>query len=205
MSCLPEQTYFLYVDGECSPEEARRVDAHLAACARCRALVDGLRAENVFLTEALLEVDEAVLPAARGFRLLDLAWTTVVVLIVAGSAQVAYNWFTDVETPAGTSWLNPFNLGVQVQLFFTSLFYLLGEGASMLASLTTTVSALLLAVGFIAGATLLWRRRQTPRFMLVTFSLLVALGLAQPASAVEHRSQKKGTITIRADEVVDDT
>ena len=205
MSCLPEQTYFIYVDGECSSEEARRVDAHLGACARCRALVDGLRAENVLLTEALLEVDEAVLPAARGFRLLDLAWTTAVVLIVAGSAQVAYSWFTDVETPAGTSWLNPFNLGVQVQLFFTSLFYLLGEGASMLASLTTTVSALLLAVGFIAGATLLWRRRQTPRFMLVTFSLLVALGLAQPASAVEHRSQKKGTITIRADEVVDDT
>lgn len=75
----------------------------------------------------------------------------------------------------------------------------------MLASLTTTVSALLLAVGFVAGATLLWRRRQTPRFMLVTFSLLVALGLAQPAAAVEHRAQKKGTITIRADEVVDDT
>ncbi len=205
MSCLPEQTYFIYVDGECSSEEARRVDAHLAACARCRALVDGLRAENVFLTEALLEVDEAVLPAARGFRLLDLAWTTAVVLIVAGSAQVAYSWFTDVETPAGTSWLNPFNLGVQVQLFFTSLFYLLGEGASMLASLTTTVSALLLAVGFIAGATLLWRRRQTPRFMLVTFSLLVALGLAQPADAVEHRMQKKGSIVVRADEVVDDT
>ena len=205
MSCLPEQTYFIYVDGECSSEEARRVEVHLAACARCRALVDGLRAENVFLTEALLEVDEAVLPAARGFRLLDLAWTTAVVLVVAGSAQVAYSWFTDVETPAGTSWLNPFNLGVQVQLFFTSLFYLLGEGASMLASLTTTVSALLLAVGFIAGATLLWRRRQTPRFMLVTFSLLLVLGLAQPAGAVEHRVQKKGSITIRADEVVDDT
>ncbi|MCI0403236.1 MAG: zf-HC2 domain-containing protein, partial [Acidobacteria bacterium] len=205
MSCLPELTYFIYADGELSPEEARRVEAHLLTCARCRALVEGLRAENAFLTEALLEVDEAVLPTARGFRLLDLAWTTAVVLIVAGSAQVAYSWFTDVETPAGTSWLNPFNLGVQVQLFFTSLFYLLREGASMLASLTTTVSALLLAVGFIAGATLLWRRRQTPRFMLVTFSLLAALGLAQPAGAVEHRSQKKGDIIIRADEVIDDT
>lgn len=205
MSCLPEQTYFIYVDGECSPEEARSVEAHLAACARCRALVDGLRAENVFLTEALLEVDEAVLPATRGFRLLDLAWTTVVVLIVAGSAQVAYNWFTGVETPAGTSWLNPFNLGVQVQLFFTSLFYLLREGASIVSSLTTTVSALLLAVGFIAGATVLWRRRHTPRFMLVTFSLLLVLGLAQPAGAVELRSQKKGSIVIRESEVIDDT
>ncbi len=205
MSCLPELTYFIYVDGECSLEEARRVEAHLTACPRCRALVDGLRAENVFLTEALLEVDEAALPAPRGFRLLDLAWTTAVVLVVAGSAQVAYDWVTGVETPAGTSWLNPFNLGVQVQLFFASLFYLLSEGASMLASLTTTVSALLLAVGFIAGAALLWRRRQTPRFMLVTFSLLVALGLAQPAAAVEHRAQKKGSIVIRADEVVDDT
>ncbi len=205
MSCLPELTYFIYADGELSAEEARRVEAHLLACARCRALVEGLRAENAFLTEALLEVDEAVVPAARGFRLLDLAWTTAVVLIVAGSAQVAYSWFTDVETPADTSWLNPFNLGVQVQLFFTSLFYLLREGASMLASLTTTVSALLLAVGFIAGATLLWRRRQSPRFMLVTFSLLAALGLAQPAGAVEHRLQKKGDIIIRADEVIDDT
>jgi len=205
MSCLPEPTYFIYVDGECSPDEARRVEAHLAACPRCRALVEGLRAENVFLTEALLEVDEAVLPAARGFRLLDLAWTTAVVLVAAGSAQVAYNWFTEVETPAGTGWLNPFNLGVQVQLFFTSLFYLLSEGASMLASLTTTVSALLLAVGFIAGAALLWRRRQTPRFMLVTLSLLVALGLAQPAGAVEHRAVKKGTVTIAAGETLDDT
>jgi hypothetical protein len=63
----------------------------------------------------------------------------------------------------------------------------------------------LLAVGFIGGAALLWRRRQTPRFMLVSLSLLVALGLAQPAGAVETRAQKKGSIVIRESEVIDDT
>ena len=38
------------IDGELAGEEARRVDAHLASCAECRALADGLTAVDRFLT-----------------------------------------------------------------------------------------------------------------------------------------------------------
>jgi hypothetical protein len=137
---------------------------------------------------------------------LDLAWTTAVILGVAGSAQAAYNWMSDVETPAGTGWLNPFNLGLQLTLFFKSVFYFLDEGVTMLTSLSLTIGTLVLAFGAIAGAVVLVRRRQMPHTLLVTLSALFALLLAAaPASAIDHRSSKKGTVVIKADETLDDT
>ncbi|HXE74223.1 MAG TPA: zf-HC2 domain-containing protein [Candidatus Xenobia bacterium] len=209
MNCFPEPTYAVFVDGELPPDEARRIEAHLLACGECRALVEALRAESRLLADLLQEVEpevppELVAPPARP-RWMDFAWTTAVILGVAASAQAAYSWFSEVETVPGIGWLNPFSLGLQVQLFFASLFYLLREGASMLASLTATISALLVAIAFIAGVVLLRRWRQTPRFLLVTFSLLLVLGLAQPAAGVEHRAQKKGDIVIGENEVIDDT
>jgi len=209
MSCFPELTYAVFVDGELSPEEARRVEAHLLACAECRLQVEALRAEGRLLAEVLQEAEpEVVAPLAQpqGVRWLDLAWTTAVILAVAGSAQGAYNWLSGVETPAGTGWLNPFNLSLQLNLFFTSVFYFLDEGVTMLTSLSLTAGTLVLALGAIAGAVVLVRRRQMPHTLLMVLSALFALLLAAaPASAIDHRANKKGSVVIKADETLDDT
>ena len=209
MNCFPELTYAVFVDGELPPEEARRIEAHLLACGECRAQVEALRAESRLLADVLQEVEREDAPALVAqpprVRWMDLAWTTAVILGVAGSAQAAYNWFS-VGAPAGTDWLNPFNLGLQLNVFFRSLFYFLDEGVTMLTSLSMTVGTLVLALGAIAGAVTLVRRRQTPRLLLMTLSALFVLLLAAaPAAALDHRSAKKGTITIKADETLDDT
>ncbi len=210
MNCFPELTYSVFVDGELSPEEARRIEAHLLACPGCRAQVEALRAEGRLLAGVLQEAEPETIavPVAQPQRVhwLDLAWTTAVILGVAGSAQAAYNWMSDVETPAGTGWLNPFNLGLQLTLFFKSVFYFLDEGVTMLTSLSLTIATLVLAFGVIAGAVALARRRQMPHTLLMTLSALFALLLAAaPASAIDHRSSKKGSVVIKADETLDDT
>ncbi len=210
MNCFPELTYAVFVDGELSPEEARRIEAHLLACPGCRAQVEALRAESRLLFEMLQEAEpEAMaLPVAQPPRVrwMDLAWTTAVILGVAGSAQAAYNWLSGVETPAGTGWLNPFNLGLQLNLFFKSAFYFLDEGVTMLTSMSLTIATLVLACGAIAGAVVLVRRRQMPHMLLMTLTAIFALLLAAaPASAVEQRSVKKGDVVVRAEETIDDT
>ncbi len=67
-SCLDENTLFEFSQGQATPEERERVEAHLAGCARCFALVaDVLRAQE---TQGLdpLEAD-AVVPLQAGSRL----------------------------------------------------------------------------------------------------------------------------------------
>ena len=61
MSCFPELTYAVYADGELPAEEAAQVEAHLAACSRCRRLTDSLQAESRALQQAL-QGDEAAEP-----------------------------------------------------------------------------------------------------------------------------------------------
>lgn len=211
MSCFSELTYAIYADGELPLEELRQVEAHLAVCPRCRELAEALRRENRFLTEMLQEAEAlptvaAAVPApapATGFRVLDLVWTTAVVLVAAAGANVVMNWFTRVETVPGLGWLNPLSFGVQVKLFFDSLFYFINQGAAMLASLTTTIVAFALVLAVLGAGWLLWRRRQTPAALVA--SLLLIFLVALPASALEPRKFKRGAVAVQAGETVDDT
>jgi len=102
MSCHPEATYAVYVDGELEDDERRRVDAHLVSCLRCRSLVVLLREEAELVAEALrapLAPEHAAPETAphrtRGFGAapafaaalaltLGLAWLTPVMRIAAG-------------------------------------------------------------------------------------------------------------------------
>lgn len=80
-----------YVDGRLGPEERGRVEEHLAACARCRADLDSLRA-TVALLHGLPEVAPVrhftvaparPLPGRRALPMLRYATAAVVVLLVA--------------------------------------------------------------------------------------------------------------------------
>lgn len=199
MNCFPELTYSSYADGELAAEEARQVEAHLAACPRCRALVEGLRAETALLAAALEERDEA--PVAAPARPLDIVWTALAVLAAAAGLQVTANWVEGSAVPAGFDWLNPLNLSGQLNLLFTSLFYVIREGATMIASSITTVSFLALFLLIVGAGVYLWRRRPAALAVLVT--LLLTLLLASPAAALEHR--KAETVTVPQGETLDDT
>jgi cytoskeletal protein CcmA (bactofilin family) len=202
--CFPEFTYNLYVDGEATAAEARQVEAHLAVCPACRSLVENLRAENRLLTEILQEFEEAPAAAAAPVASMgprDVLWTGLTVLGTAAALQVALNWLSAAPLPAGVSWLNPFSVTVQWNLFFKSLFYFIQEGAAMALSSAVTVSTMVFTILLVLGGLYLVRRRPSTVAVLATISL--ALGLALPGAALELRSAKGTALVI--DDTLDDS
>ena len=201
MSCFPELTYCVYVDAELPPEELRAVEAHLASCAACREQVEALRAENRLLAAALEEAEAAPAPAVA--RPMDIVWTAVAVLAAAAGVQVAASWFSGMASVEGTGWLNPLNLGLQLNLLVRGAIYFFDEGVDMLIAAARTISFMTAALGLVGVAAWWLRRRQRLLAGLLLASL--ALVLAMPAAAVEHRREKRGPVIVKADEVVDDT
>ncbi|MFQ5777990.1 MAG: zf-HC2 domain-containing protein [Terriglobia bacterium] len=201
MSCLPELTYAVYLDGELPAQEALQVEGHLAACDRCRSLVQALRAENRLLVEVFQPAAEPAAVAARPLGPLDVLWTTVGVLAAAAVLQPALAWLAGLSVPLAADWLNPFSPSGQVGLLFSSVFYFLEEGADTVMSTVTTISALVLGLLVLAGGVLLLRRR--PSAVAVLATLALALLVAQPAAALERR--KGSSVTIASGETLDDT
>ncbi|MFQ5696093.1 MAG: zf-HC2 domain-containing protein, partial [Terriglobia bacterium] len=206
MSCFDELTYSQWVDGELPLEQARRVREHIASCVGCRALVEALRGESALLTDVLIEdaPEAQAVPApagARRARPLDLVWTAAVVLAAAAGLQGLVNSVSGFEAPAGTSWLNPFSLSVQLRVFFDSVFYFTEEGVGMLTSTLAAISGLVLVL-LLGAATLIYARRR-PRAVALLATLAFALLLALPSAAIERR--KARTVTVAADETLDDS
>lgn len=202
MDCFPELTYSVYADGELPQEEAQRVEAHLRDCARCRALAEGLEGENRILTVAIQEAD---LPgrgeAAPGARPIDIAWTAAAVLGAALGLQAVLGWVTEMKPPEGVSWLNPLSLAMQMNVFFSSVFYFLEEGTDLLLSNVVNIGlAMLVLLGLTAGWLIL-RRRPSAAAVLATF--LAVFVFAVPASALETR--RGSAVTVAEDETVDDS
>src|SRR5947209_15074237 len=102
MECYSEQICAIFVDGELPVDEARRLRDHLAACRRCRELVDALRAENRILSESLRELpEEMASPEASSRSHLSWAWIDLAVLaaLLAVGAIVSF-WFDELSIPA---------------------------------------------------------------------------------------------------------
>src|SRR5205085_8718108 len=126
----------VYADGELPAPESIEVEAHLADCDRCRALVDGLRLENRMIGEVLAEArdERATLPEwqpASPSRLLfgALAALAGVILglrsIFVGVASWGVSEFGIFEPlTAALDWLNPAGWSARLNLLFSSVFYL---------------------------------------------------------------------------------
>ena len=206
MSCFPELTYSVFVDGELPPHEARLVEAHLLSCPHCFAIVQALQVENQLLTQILAEANaEGALVAPpvveRPTRPIDILWTALAVLTAAIGLQVAWSLVSGFEAPTGANWLNPFSLTAQWKLLFNSLFYFIQEGAVMLFSNVVAISGMVTTLLGI-GAVAYWLRRR-PSTVSVLATIAVLATMASPAQAIETRQAKR--VTIAADEVVEDT
>lgn len=182
MSCPPELTYAVYVDGELPPAELRPVEAHLVSCLACRSLVLSLREEVQALGDALLDrsrsTPEAAEAPARG-----LAIGLGPALVATALGTVAIGWIAEEAWPAALPFVSPLALGGIYDMAF-DLFYLLRDEApaalevGLAVAAMATVSAVL-SLG-LAGAL---RRWSGPTLLALT--LLLSL-IATPRDGQAH-------------------
>jgi anti-sigma factor RsiW len=199
MKCFPELTYSVYVDGGLSAEEALHVDRHLARCARCRALVEAMRGEDLALRQLLQESGAEEASSENRFALADLGLAFLAAVVASAGLRAAFERAQSFLE--GADWLNPMSPAFYLNLFFSAGAYLFQGGVSMLTSMIQAIAVPLLVVSaLVLGAwVVLGRRRASSALLALTF----ALGPVSSARALEAR--KGPHASVAANETVDDS
>ena len=202
MSCIPEATCSIYVDGELPLDKVREVEAHLVGCRDCRALVVALRDEGTLLKNALLERAPRTFQRppqrapVRGFAI-----GFPVSLAAVGLVAAVVGWLLENLVPSSMTWLSPLNLiGVYEMAF--DLIFLIRDRAPGLVELLIAVAVIVSLSALLSFAlSVLARRFWGP----VTLGLLLAglLSVPAPGSALSLRDDDQ--IRIVPGETVEDT
>lgn len=187
--CPSELSYAVYVDDELTPDERRRVEAHLVGCRTCRELVVALREEAEGLGNALHGRDRAARPnapaPARG-----LALGLVPALAGATLAALALGWLLEEAWPAALPLFSPLALGGVYDMAF-DLFYMLRDQAPAALEVAVAVVAMASVSALLSfGLTVALRRWSSPTLLALT-ALLALLAGVPPSEAHfgihEHR------------------
>ena len=186
MSCVPEVTWLLYVDGELEDVARRTVEAHLVACEVCRARVVALREEGELLTRSL--ASEVAPPRRVGDAEAGLALglpLTLAAVVAAGAVGTA---LLERVLPTGFAWLNPVRLAGAYEMLF-DVFFLARDRAPGLLELTAAIAATAVVAALLAAAAgALARRLGGAALSAALAALLLAPGTAR---AIELRSEDK--------------
>jgi cytoskeletal protein CcmA (bactofilin family) len=219
MNCFPEIAYSIYADGESTPEDARKIEAHLAVCAGCRLLVNTLRAENRMIGEMLAETREELetlpdLQQASPSRLIVGALIALAGAVIGlravfvGLGEWGLSQLGLLEpVSAALEWINPSSWTARMNLFFTGVYYVVNEGANMLPWLLTAVASVIVLLALVGLAVFLARRRpgriSSLAMLNVVLGVLLA-GVAPHASAAEIHHNETG-YTLERGKTVNDT
>ncbi len=207
-ACPSEIVCSTFADGELPEPEARAFTAHLVNCPRCRGLVHAFQRERAALFEVmgnaeafLLETQPAPVSAPSPIHTLKLLG---LVIGLAALMRVGIGWVMGLELPWSIEWLNPLNVSGQLSMLFSTGAYFIEYYQNGGTTMVTLIGNVGLTVGFImllASLYLLLRRPASA--LAVLGGLLLLLGYAQPAEAIEIRSDEN--ISVNAGEIVDDT
>jgi anti-sigma factor RsiW len=188
VSCFPEATYSVYVDGELQPNEQRAVERHLMTCRACRAQVLALRDEATLFSDVLHERAPAAVPrVARTRPARGLALGMLPALALTAVAAFAIGALAETYLPG--SILNPIRLrGVSSMAF--DLIFMLRDRAPGLLELALAVAATAGASAVLTfSLTAVFRRWAGPG--LASLVCLALLSSPQPSAAHfglhEHR------------------
>ena len=201
--CPSELSCSMYADSELSGAETLEFEDHLNRCPRCRALVHALKMERDALvgvfgnTEAFLaETNPAHAPSpVHALILMGL------VTVFAALLRLNFDSIMGLELPWGFEWLSPLRVTGQLSLIFSSGFYFIQEGGSIMESLIGYAGIAALAIMLLCTVFVLVRR--LPGVSKLIACLALAAGLSAPAEAIETRSTEN--VSIEADEIIDDT
>ncbi len=203
MNCFSEFDYSIFVDGEMPREEARRVERHLAACARCRDLVAALRTETQALAGVLRSVEQEIPePAVLAPSFLVRLMRTLIPAALFTLFLSFCAYWLQVQLPTAGDWLNPMQVSGRMNLISALTFYLADKGAAMLASFIELVTVLMTGAILVSLLVLLWQHRK--QLLRPGLGVLVMLLLAIPGFSLEKRSSKT-LVTVGPNETINDT
>jgi len=197
MDHFSELTYSMYADGELPEPERLRVQQHLAQCPACGAQVAALEVENRVLAEVFRLTEEADSAKSRvgiGRSLLITVGSALVVALGLDRLFVAIERFV----PDLGSWMSGFSFAWLQSLVFNNAFDLIREGPVMLNALVTVLG--LLVLGAVLFSVLRHFISRHPMSMALVATVLFALVIPRPASAIERREATK--LRVPSDETV---
>ncbi|MCG8590515.1 MAG: hypothetical protein MJE66_14590 [Proteobacteria bacterium] len=202
MSCPPEETLSVYVDGELEGPTVRDVETHLVACQQCRGRVWALREETAALADVLFERPAPARAAgtapARGL-VLGLLPSLGVLALGVSVAGVLIEW----KLPDSVGWLNPLRLMGAYRMAFDILFLLRDRAPELFEFALATATLVSVSALMTFGVSALGRRWLGTVGALALGVLLTAVG-APPAQAVDLRLDQE-SLRLDEGEVLDDT
>ena len=187
----------MYADGELGEPERLRVQQHLALCPACRAQVTALEIENRVLADVFRMTEEAESAKSRvgiGRSLLITVGSALAVALGLDRLLVAAERFV----PDVGSWMSGFSFAWLQGLVFNNAFDLIREGPVMLNALVTVLGLLVLG-GILFGVLRHFTARH-PMSVALVFTVLLALIVPRPASAIERRQSTR--LRVPSDETV---
>ncbi|MXY50710.1 MAG: hypothetical protein F4Y38_15630 [Gemmatimonadetes bacterium] len=207
-ACPSEIVCSTYADGELAGSEARAFTAHLENCPRCQGLVQAFRRERDVLfeivgnTEAFLgETQPTPVSVPSPIHILKLLG---LVIGIAALMRLGIGWVMGLELPWSIEWLNPLNVSGQLSMLFSTGAYFIEYYQNGGTTMVTLISDVGLAVAFIMLlATLYLLLRRPTGTLVVLGGLLLMLGHARPAEAIEIRSGE--SVSVNIGEIIDDT
>jgi len=201
--CPTEFTCSVFADGELPESEARGVALHLEICPSCRAVVDGLQAENRLLVQCLQDVDfdlERVPELEAAARPIGIGRFAVGIISVAAAFRICSGILFGFELPAGLEWLDPRAWIVSFGTGVNATFYAIQNGDLLVNAMLT--------VPFIALATLVFMGmghllKRSAAIGTVFGGVLAITFFSSPSYAIDVRQGSAASLP--AGEVVDDT
>jgi len=219
VECLTEFTCSVYVDGELSDAEFRKVEEHLEACASCRTMAAAYREENRLLVACIQEIDlteraEAVVPnaiaqpAVRTARPADVVKAGGILVGLTALIRIAMSSPDKIvlpSMPVNFEWLDPSDLSGRLNWLTGSIAFIASEGVTRMTSLMESLSFVALIVLIFAGAVMLVRRSVSRGAMVATLGLLLIMVSAAPSFAMDVRIAGEAKVmSLPEGETVDD-
>lgn len=182
MNHVDEMTAFLYLDGQLERAQGSEVLAHAKDCAACRALLESLKRETLWLEQSLQEKDPVPAQFAAPARRANVrwGWITALGMTAAGILTVWNGMIEPLEQQLSQAGFGGGNL--ITMLFFSGAFW---KGWSSVLSFIGFFAAAVFAMLMFVLLQRFWRRGPSFGIVLANAGFLalpLALLLAAPSA-----------------------
>ncbi|HET9130140.1 MAG TPA: zf-HC2 domain-containing protein, partial [Terriglobia bacterium] len=206
MECLTEFTCSVFVDGELTEIESRKVEEHLKICEHCSAMSAAFREENRLLVASIQELTDEnaethiTEPAMAGASVTsgrppapaaspkDIVKWGGGLIGLSAVIQIAMSSPDNLSLPSfpvNLDWLNPSNLSGSLNWLMSTITYFAAEGVSRMTTLANSLSFVALIVLIFAGAVMFVRKSVSRGAMVAALGLLLVIVTSSASFAMD--------------------